>query len=124
MNSIEKAKKESKQLINQAYQVEEIFRKLKSFYGDKFNILIHKQTIMMYPVCKKENFTKFRNLFVEEFEDEFKLKYVREDFNEYGGFYVYQFKYLDVAVGLYFYPNETCELIEESVTEKRFRMKC
>lgn len=123
MNVIEKAKLEAKQLINKAYQIEEIYRKMKNYYPEE-RISIYNNAIMMHPLHETKDFTKFRNLFIEEFEDNFDVQYKRQGFNEYGGFYWYDFKYLDVDVNFYFYPNSSCELIEEEVVEKRFRMKC
>lgn len=123
MNIIEKAKLEAKQLINKAYQIEEIYRKLKRYYPEE-RISIHNYGISFHVTDKSDNFSKFRNLFIEDFEENFNVKYENEAFNEYGGFYWYDFKYLDVAVNFYFYPNSSCELIEEEVVEKRFRMKC
>lgn len=124
MNIIEKAKLEAKQLINKAYQIEEIYRKMKNYYPNCRVYVYANKEVSLNMTDESDNFSKFKHLFIEDFEDNFDVDYKNEGFNEYGGFYHYRFKYLDVDVNFYFYPNSSCELIEEEVVEKRFRMKC
>ena len=120
MSIIEKAKKEAKQLVNKAYQVEEIYGKLKS----KYNINVYNYDIWINIISTKDiPFNKFKDLFLEEFEEEFNFEYINESLNGYGGFYLVEYKYLDVIVNISFSVT-SCKLIEEEVLEKRYRMKC
>ena len=96
---------------------------MKSYYDEEmFFINDHKIYISVYD--KINNFSKFRHLFLEEFEDNFDVKYIDEEFNEFGGFYNVSYKYLTVNIEICFYPNSNCNLIQEEVIEKRYKMKC
>ena len=126
---IKKVKLQAKQIINQAYQKEEIESKIinicklqKQTYS--YNKDFNSPTLFFAFFYKGNEYGKFIHFLIDDLEN---INVICDSisFNEYGGFFVCSCRYIDVNIFFYIYPDkENCKITKVEVTESKYILEC
>ena len=126
---IKKVKLQAKQIINQAYQKEEIESKIINIcklqkqtysYSKDFN----STTLFFAFFYKGNEYGKFIHFLIDDLEN-INVICNNINFNEYGGFYVCSCTYIDVNIFFYIYADkENCKLTKVEVIEEKYILEC
>ena len=128
-NYIDMVKEYAKNLVNKAYQREEIFYKLVTLCENQTQQYIKPETDIYMNIdfsffYKGKEYSKFIHFLIDDLSD-INVDCFDIRFDEFGGYHCVICRYLDLIITIFLYPDkENCKLVKVEVTEEKYILEC
>ena len=128
-NYIDMVKEYAKNLVNKAYQREELLPKFIKLCNNQNQHYIKPKTDIEMNIdvsffYSGKEYSKFIHFLIDDLSN-INVDCFDIGFNEFGGFHYVKCRYLDLIITIYIYPDkENCKLTKIKVTEEKYILEC